>query len=334
MIKVVTIGSICQDIFFPTDEGVVFDTPEDVLSQKKLAFELGAKYPIEQRHESFGGNSVNVAVGLAKLHVDVTSYTTIGDDTIGKWIQKELAKTGVKTNGLKIEENCGSDMSAIIVDEKSNDRVIFSSHIANKKLKFDALRIGNPGWIFIGDLSGDWQDITDDIISFARKNNVHLAFNPRQKTIHEDVKKVIKTVSSCELLFVNKDEAMEIVSGYGENILPELLNEEEYLAKILHEIGARIVSITDGLRGAWAYDGALFVHVDSKKQENVVDSTGAGDAFTSGFFAAHMNGNDLAASLRWGSANSSSSVAQYGGQEGLLSRDRDGKCDFKISIKE
>lgn len=317
MIKVVTIGSICQDIFFPTDGGVFIDTPDDILSQKKLAFELGSKYSVEQRHESLGGNSVNVAVGLVKLGERVSAYTTVGDDAVGKWILKEIEKTGVKTDAIKIEKDCGSDMSAIIVDKKSSDRVIFSNHIANKKLVFEEMRVGNPEWIFIGDLSGNWQAITDEIILFAKKSRVHLAFNPRQKTIHEDVAKVIETISKCEILFVNKDEAIEIVSGYQKEALRELLIEEEYLLKTLNEIGVRIVVLTDGERGAWGYDGVAILHVDAVMQD-AVDTTGAGDAFTSGFFAAHLKGKSLRDALRWGIANSSNSVTQYGGQKGLL----------------
>ncbi|EKE19455.1 MAG: hypothetical protein ACD_9C00012G0006 [uncultured bacterium] len=321
MAKIVTIGSICQDIFFPTKEGVVLETPDDILSQKKLAFELGGKCSIEERFESIGGNSVNVAVGLAKLGLDVLAYTTIGDDAVGKWIIKELSKTGVRTEGVRVENNCGSDMSAIIVDEKSSDRVIFSNHVANKKLFFDANRVGNPEWIFIGDLSGDWQTITDEIIDFAKKKNVSLAFNPRQKTIHQDVKKVIETISHCEFLSVNKDEAIEIVSGFERDVLRELLNEEEYLIKALHGLGAKVVTLTDGDRGAWAYDGVGVLHVDAMMQ-TAVDTTGAGDAFTSGFFAGHLKGKNLIESLKWGVMNSSNSVREYGGQKGLLSENQ------------
>ena len=321
MAKIVTIGSICQDIFFPTSEGVVLETPDDLLSQKKVAFELGAKYPIEQRYESLGGNSINVAVGLAKLGEDVSAYTTIGDDMIGKWILKELEKTEVKTTLVKTEKDCGSDMSAIIVDGNSSDRVIFSSHIANKKLVFDAGRIGNPKWLFVGDLSGDWLKITDDILFAAKKRNINLAFNPRQKTIHENVGKVIETIAVSEILFVNKDEAIEIVDGSSYSAVRELMENEKYLSESLYKIGVAMVVITDGERGAWGYDGKNFLHVDAMLRK-VVDTTGAGDAFTSGFFAAHVKELGLENALKWGIINSSSSIGEYGGQKGLLNQQK------------
>jgi len=49
-----------------------------------------------------------------------------------------------------------------------------------------------------------------------------------------------------------------------------------------------------------------------------VDTTGAGDAFASGFLAAHLKGKNIGEALQWGIINSSNSVTEYGGQKGLL----------------
>jgi sugar/nucleoside kinase (ribokinase family) len=53
----------------------------------------------------------------------------------------------------------------------------------------------------------------------------------------------------------------------------------------------------------------------------VADSLGAGDAFASGFIAAHLKGKGLEECLKWGIANSSSVVRYYGAIEGLLRED-------------
>jgi sugar/nucleoside kinase (ribokinase family) len=322
MAKIITIGSVCKDMFFPTSEGVVIQTPDDITSQNKIAFELGAKYHIDRRYEALGGIAINVAVGLVKLGEEVTSYTRVGDDEIGKWIVKELQKIGIRMVPDFIEKDCQSDLSSILVDIKSADRVIFSNQVANQTLIIDKEKIGHHDWIFIGDLSGSWQVNIDTIVAFAKKYHTPIAFNPRQKTIHDDVNKIIETIASCELLSVNKDEAIEIVSGYDKEILPELLNEEEYLIKVLYKIGGKIIALTDGSRGAWAYDGGDEVlHVKARMQK-AVDSTGAGDAFTSAFFAAHIKGKNLLTALTWGIINSSNSVTAYGGQQGLLTQEQ------------
>jgi len=317
MTKIITIGSACKDMFFPTDEGVIMETPTDLESQKKIAFELGAKYHIQQRHESLGGISINVAAGLAKLGESVSCYTKIGDDEIGKWIIQELERADIELMEGSIEKNCSSDLSSILVDIKSADRVIFSNQTANQKLIVEMEKIGHPDWIFIGDLSGQWQKNIDTITAFGKKYNTPIVFNPRQKTIHDDVTKIVETISRSEIFFINKDEAIEIVSSYDKDALQELLNEEEYLIKSLHTVGAKIVALTDGAKGAWAYDGIDVLHVEAMMQK-AVDSTGAGDAFTSGFFAAHLKGKNLMTCLKWGIANSSNSVTEYGGQKGLL----------------
>jgi ribokinase len=330
MSKILTIGSVSQDVFFPTSDGVAIDTPEDLLSQKKMAFELGAKYHIEERFESLGGCSVNVGVGLAKLGEDVACYTTIGDDVTGEWILKGLKEAGIGTENVTVEKDCKSDLSAILVDKQSADRIIFSNQVANQRLKFDAKKIAIPDWLFVGDLNGIWQATIDAVLEISKAKHIALVFNPRQKTIHDDVKKIIETLHFCELLFVNKDEAIEIVSGCGEIAVRELLENEEYLVKVLRRLGAKTVALTDGERGAWCYDGNELLHAEAVKQA-AVDSTGAGDAFTSGFLAAHIKRKDLATALQWGIANSSSSLKEYGGQKGLLFED--GIVAFAKTIK-
>ncbi|HEX8973894.1 MAG TPA: carbohydrate kinase family protein [Patescibacteria group bacterium] len=329
--SVLAIGSVTKDIFLPTNEGIIVETPEDLLSQRKISFELGAKYHIKDRHETSGGCSINVGVGLAKLGETVECYSPIGDDLTGRWIKEELEKCSIDTKHLVTEEGLLSDESSIIVDVNSGERTIFSSHNASEKFQIQNDRIGNPQWIFIGDLSGDWRNNLDIIIEAAKKKNISLAFNPRQKTIHDDAKKIIETISNVELLFVNKDEAIEIVSVVN-GIEKSELNDEKYLVEQLEKMGAKIVVLTDGTRGAWGFDGKEFLHADALLRE-AVDTTGAGDAFTSGFFAAHIKGKELSECLKWGIANSSSSVMQYGGQKGLLGEDEIVEFASRVAIE-
>lgn len=330
MSKVICIGSTSKDIFFPTKEGVLIETPDDLLSQKKVAFELGAKYHIENRYESLGGCSTNVAAGLSRLGEKVGCYSSIGDDAVGKWIQSELNKKNISCELVTIQAECQSDLSSILVDQNSIDRIIFSNQVANKKLVFDSKKIKHPHWFFIGDLSGAWQQNLDEIINCSKEKKIRVAFNPRQKTIHDDVLKIIHVIGSSDILFINKDEAIEIVSGCGEISVRELLENEEYLLKVLNRLGAKVVTITDGERGAWAFDGRVMLHAEAIRQ-NAIDTTGAGDAFTSGFFASFLKSHELETCLKWGVANSSNSVTEYGGQNGLL--DENGIVNMAKDVK-
>ena len=318
MSKIICIGSATKDIFFPTNEGVIFDTPDDVTAQKKIAFELGAKYHIAKRYETLGGCSVNVAVGLARLGESVRCQAAIGNDVVGKWICKQLAEEGITVDEFETITGLASDLSAIIVDEKSGERTIFSNHDASLKFSVKEKILVDADWLFVSDLSGEWKENLQRVFSSARKNNIKIAFNPRQQMLHEDCGFVPKVIADCDVVFVNKDEAIEIISStkkeQGIKKDDELLNDEEYLIGELKKIGAGVVVITDGIRGAWGHDGNELLHVDALVVD-AVDTTGSGDAFSSGFLGAYIKGKSLEDSLKWGIINSSNSVKYYGGQE-------------------
>jgi sugar/nucleoside kinase (ribokinase family) len=319
--KIICIGSACKDVFFPTSEGKVIDTPEDLLAQKKIEFELGAKYKIETRYETLGGCAANVASGLSKLGVKTVCYSHIGDDYIAEWIKKELNKNGVDTSLISNEKNCPSDMSAIIIDKNSADRVIFSNQKANSFLEIDSNEMKETAWYFIGDLHGEWENNLDIIFDAAKKNSVKTAWNPRQANIHDNVKKIIDCIPETNILFLNKDESIEIINGLEAKYTVEELDREEFLTKKLCDLGAKLAVITDGVRGAWAFDGKELAFVSGKKV-NAVDSTGAGDSFNSAFLAAYLKEKDLNECLKWGIINSSNVVQYYGAIEGLLDENK------------
>jgi ribokinase len=318
MRQVICIGSACKDIFFPTNEGKVIETPEDLLSQKKITFELGAKYKIDNRAEAIGGVAANVAVGMARLGLSVACYSHIGDDANSDWVQEQLRANGVDTSLITREKNCPSDLSAIIVDRDSGERVIFSNQKANSRLEINSENLSESEWFFVGDLHGKWEDDLDKIYSIAREKNVKVANNPRQVNIHDNPKKILEMISSTQALFLNKDEAIELLSNLSQNFSAGNLNDEVFLIRELRELGPEVVVITDGLRGAWATDGTRLVFAPGIKVA-AADTTGAGDSFTSAFFSAYIKGKRLDECVQWGIVNSSNEVQFYGSIEGLLS---------------
>lgn len=324
---VICIGSACKDVFFPTAEGKIIETPEDILSKQKIEFELGAKYKIENRYEALGGCAANVAAGLSRLGISAQCYSHIGNDYIADWILTELKKNKVKTDLITKDKNLPSDMSAIVVDKKTGERVIFSNQKANGNLEIIPEKLKNTEWIFIGDLHGNWQHHIDLIFETARENKIKLAYNPRQSNIHDDAKKVIEKIAGAEILFVNKDEAIEIVLSANN----KKIDDEKYLLQELKKLSAKIVVITDGARGAWASDGKETFFVPGLKVP-AIDSTGAGDAFSSGFLGAHIKGKKIDECLKWGIINSSNEVRFYGAIEGLLREEEIAKRVGNVEI--
>jgi len=332
MAKIIAIGSSAKDIFYPTDEGKIIDTPDDLESQKKFCFELGAKYQVDDRFESIGGCAANVACGLACLAIETACYTKVGDDHVGIWIKEELKKNKVDISSLETERNCSSDLSAIIVDKNSGEHTIFFNRDANEKLEIIPEKLSGCEWFFVSALNGKWKENMEKIIQLAKENGTKMIINPGQANIKEDYQQVILGIRNSEIVIANKDEAIEIIDKIGEFSKKDL-SDELFLMKKITELGPKIIALTDGIRGAWGFDGEQFLHVDALLRK-AVDTTGSGDAFTSGFLAAHLKGKDLAEALQWGIINSSNSVTEYGGQKGLLTQKEIEEIISKVTVEK
>lgn len=334
--EVICVGSSSKDVFFPVGGGVIMETPEDIASPRKIAFELGAKYQIENRFEAPGGCAVNVSQGLARLGIKSQCYTRIGDDEIGNWILGGLKKEEVGLDFVQVGKKCRSDLAVIIIDNQSGERTIFFNRDANEDLRILPENFKGAKWIFASALSGNkkesWQCHLGKIIGAAEKENANLILNPGQSNIKEDPAFMLAAVKKCQMLIANKDESLEIISSIGENIAKEKLVDEIFLIKKLKSLGPDVVIVTDGRKGAWACDKQNIVFT-AATEDDPLDTTGAGDAFSSAFLAAHIKGKNLTESLRWGAANGGNTVRFYGAKKGLLSEQEIKKRISNIQIE-
>ena len=114
----------------------------------------------------------------------------------------------------------------------------------------------------------------------------------------------------AEVLFVNRTEAQTLV-GKEPNI-------KKLLTK-LHKQGPKIVVITEGPKGSYASDGKHIYFLDIFPAP-LVERTGAGDAFATGFISALANGESVKDAMRWGTISSASVIQYIGAREGLLTK--------------
>ncbi len=333
--SVLCVGSVSKDVFFPTNEGKIWETPEDLTAQRKIVFELGAKYQIDDIYEAPGGVAANVAQGLSRLGINVAVHSNIGDDSVGEWIKKELKREGVEIAFLETEKNSNSDLSAIIVDRDSGERVIFFNRDSNEKLKVDAGKFPLAEWVFISALNGEWKKNLDKILDWAQMEKVKIAFNPGQRNIQDDPEKIKAVLRRADLIFLNKDEAIGIIERETKTKEErEKLNEEFFLLKNIQNFhSSSLAVLTDGRRGGWAFNGKSFWRVDASA-DSPIETTGAGDAFTSGFFASYLKGKDVQECLRWGATNGGNVVRFYGAKEGLLKTTTIEKESKKIKVEK
>jgi len=108
---------------------------------------------------------------------------------------------------------------------------------------------------------------------------------------------------------LNRDEAVEIVGQNNDDV--------KFLFSELSKLGPKLIGMTDGENGSYAFDGENIMFAKATK-EKPIDLTGAGDAFGAAFLAAIIKEQKVEDGLMWGTANGGSVVNFYGAKEGLL----------------
>ena len=86
----------------------------------------------------------------------------------------------------------------------------------------------------------------------------------------------------------------------------------------LQRLGPKTVVITDGKNGSYATTNDGKVYYNEAIHEEVVENTGAGDAYSTGFMGAVIMGKSIKEAIEWGAKNASSVIQHYGAQKGLL----------------
>ncbi len=316
----ITIGGATEDITFYTREGVLISNRKDVLKQKLLAFEYGAKIKIDESHSTFGGGASNTAVNLAGLGFKAACLVAVGDDNRGRNVIDNLKQKGVNTSLIQKKKNSETGFSFLLVGP-NNEHIVFSNRAANKKLNISTKEtkvLQSAKWAYLTSLHGDWLRVLQKVFKI---DSLNIAWNPGHVQIVAGFKKLKPFLSQTKVLALNKDEAIELVVSHPDfkNKPNSFLNNTRNLLKALKGMGPEIVLITRGKEGADCYDGEEFYYQSTLKEKKRVDTTGVGDAFNSSFVAGlELFKGDIKKSLRLGARNSASVIGQQGAQNGLL----------------
>ena len=310
---VITIGSAVRDVVFYTDEGELIKNPKkDPTKLELLGFELGAKLKSDEVHFTFGGGATNTAINFVGLGLKTGTVVNIGDDMDGQDILNNLKKHKVDISLVKKDKQNRSGLSYLVVDENSNEHVVFVYYGANDNLNLQKLKGVDTEWVYISSISSNnWPQI----IKAAQNSTARIAWNPGSTQLRAGFKKLANFFPDIEVLLLNKDEATELV--LTKNPKTKKLGVKDLLKEIFLW-GPGIVAISDGRKGVWVYDG-VNIYFDKPHHKNPKDTTGAGDCFGSTFVSGlHKTDYDIKKSIKLAVANTSSLVFKPGAQIGLL----------------
>ena len=311
---VITVGETTMDAFMTLD-----DSSEKVHLDKEageLCFKHGEKINVSRYDFQMGGNATNVAVGLSRLGLQATLCSEIGDDEFSIKIRNSLAKEHIER--LLMIQTPGVSSFSTIINFKG-DRTLFVQDVERKhEFHFDEV---TTKYIYLTSLGQEWEPAYKKVLSFAQAEKALIAFNPGHHQIREGKETIHEVLEHTEILFVNKEEAELILfHHYGEKDD----DSDEYLQKLAEKLqkkGPKMVVITNGKDGSYVLDASGKWHYRKMFPGKVVERTGAGDAYASGFLAATVHGLSVEDAMLWGAANAASVVEHIGAEAGLLTRE-------------
>jgi ribokinase len=304
---VLCIGSAKIDIFLSIyNESPYIHLDKDA---NELCVAYGQKIPINQCSLELGGNACNVAVGLSKLQVKTAVMAEIGKDEFAQKIINILSGEKVDTSKILQTEAKQSSFSTIL--SFKGERTIFSEHVErDHDFNFENI---SAKWIYLTSLGNKWIDAYLKAVDFAKKTNCRLAFNPGTLQIDSDQNNMLSVIALTDILFVNKEEAIKISNEKNENV--------NLLLESLQRLGPKVAVITDGANGSYTMNEKGEFFSQPAVSTSIIEKTGAGDAYASGFLAATFSNLPIPIAMKWGALNASETMTATGAQNGLLSRE-------------
>lgn len=164
-------------------------------------------------------------------------------------------------------------------------------------------------WMHISSLGGN-MELLKTLLTWAKSKGTRVSFNPGMKEIaYKD--QLLGMLSMVEVLFLNRDEAREL---WGVDYRDDLLWKSSQAMP-----GSKVTVITDGGRGGKVMIDGKVSFYEGEKVKEVVDTTGAGDAFASGMVAGILYGKTYEQAVLWGIKNATAVLKHVGAKKGLLS---------------
>jgi len=307
MVKILSIGAAVQDVFLSHSSELkpVSDKTADELF---LKIELGSKNDVNNVNFSTGGGATNAAVTFARQGLDAEFMGTIGHDPAGAAVLADLDKEGVDTSQISYSEKYNTGYSVVLL-ASNGERSFLTYRGASTHYdihNFDLSKT-NADWVYLSSMAGG-VDILDKIFHQAKQLGIKIFFNPGKDELRK-ADKLRALLEDVDVLSVNREEAQQIVPG--EDL-------EELVRRLTNIVPVAIVS--DGPNGVIASDKKVIVRAGMYEDVPVIDRTGAGDAFGSGFLSYWAVGRDLKDAIVFASANSTSVVTKIGAKSGILSK--------------
>lgn len=281
------------------------DKPNDLLAVGELLIDMisneydDGSFECDGYTKFSGGAPSNIAINVNRLGIRSEIVSAVGNDGFGTFLLRRLQQEGMDTKGI---QRVDASTSLVVVTKSRTTPVPIFYRDADYQMTFDASleqKIANSKVVHFS----CWpisrtpaRHTLEKVIEEAHSQGLLIGFDPNYHPMiwqrGEDGAQYVKSIISKVDVIKPSEEDAERLFGKDEPV--------KQLEKFL-ELGAKLVIMTLGKDGAIVSNGKETLSFDSLATE-VVDTTGAGDAFWSGFYAALIKGHSIREALHLGFA--------------------------------
>jgi len=265
-----------------------------------------------------GGSAANTIYGLAKLGVNTGFIGVTGDDAAGQLLRDDFQEVGVDISRVRAKLKATTGAVFCLVDRRGQ-RSLYVMPGANSRLTMDDLNMDylrHARIIHVSSFADDRQfqlllDLLDGLTPA-----VQLSFAPGNLYAARGLADLAPILARTQVLFINQQEIKRLTGA-----------SYEAGAEICLQQGCRIVAVTLGSGASYNNTHAAsyiretnneyIVPAGSRGAVTALDTTGAGDAFATGFLYGLLQGKEPGECSRLGNTVAQFAISKIGARHGL-----------------
>jgi sugar/nucleoside kinase (ribokinase family) len=260
---------------------------------------------VDHAELTIGGSAAIVAAGAARLGLETSLASIVGDDPFGRFMLDALAERAVDVSGVVVRAGARTGVTVVLV--RGPDRAMLTAPGAITELTpelVDRRLLGSARHVHVSSyfLHDGLRPELARVLREARQAGASTSVDPNWDPSEQWNGGLLDLLPEVAILFVNAEEAKRIART----------GDAEEAARALSRDGTVHVVVKLGAEGALAVAGDQVIRSPAVAVEEV-DAVGAGDSFDAGFLAGHLAGRPLEQALRLATVCGALSMRAAGG---------------------
>ena len=256
--------------------------------------------------EAPGGSAANTIVGLARLGLKTGFIGSVAEDREGELLLNDFRKENVDTNGIIVSKRGRSGVVMGYIDRKG-ERALYVDPGVNDSLEFKDINleyVSRTNFLHLTSFVGEKPfEAQKELVK--KLSGIKISFDPGALYARKSLTSLKPIIKRSFVMIPNEIE-IRLLTG----------KDCERGSKVLIEEGVSVVAVKLGERGCYVTDGKE-CHFVEPFEKKLVDTTGAGDAFCSGFLYGLIKGRDLYRCGRLGNFVAARCISKMGARTGL-----------------